>query len=62
MKKYCPNTKAQKEMKSHAGGEGFDVEIVGDKAIFSINGIKRYEGNRAFFEDNFFPVLVGKQK
>lgn len=61
MKKYCPNTKAQKEMGSHAAGEGFDVEIVGDKAIFSINGVKRYEGTKDFFEDNFFPVEIGKQ-
>lgn len=61
MKKYCPNIKAQKEMKSHAGGEAFDVEVIGNKATFYKDGVKRYEGTKAFFEDNFFPVVVGKQ-
>lgn len=60
MKKYCPNTVAQKKMGSHAGGEAFDVEIQGDKAIFSVNGVKRHEDTKAFFEANFFPVLIGK--
>lgn len=60
MKKYCPNSHAQKELKIHQGGGCFDVVFDKDMAILSIKGLKRYEVKKSFFEDNFYPVVIGK--
>jgi hypothetical protein len=63
MNKYwCPNVVAQKKMGSNQAGEPFTVEIEGDKATFYVNGVKRHEDTKAFFEDNFFAIVGPREK
>ena len=60
MKRYCPNTKAQKKMKCPISAS-FDVKIEGkDKYVYYLDDKKFYESNKEFFEDNFFAVQAGK--